>query len=279
MGKKLGGILVLIVAGALMLYSASRTMHLLSATLPAGQEVLAVIALAAFDLGLVAWLLVFLRAAEGGLQRGIALLMVIVDLAGVVVGFLGDTLLSAGQTGLLAKMAEGDKQTVIMLTALVIAINIAGTVFYHLCSPDNLKRMTEEAARDKIQSQALAAIAQQANILAEELAPVIAADWVRNMRADFSAALVAPEDVKQLPAAKTKQLASAEPTPIEKFKAAFTKQDAPAMVTMASDSPTQFTPEQLTAYAQMLQDLDLKPDDIVSAAAQPAAKKGRPKKS
>jgi len=189
MGKKLGSILVLIVAGALMFYSASRTMHLLSTTLPAGQEILGVIALAAFDLGLVAWLIVFLKGAEGGLQRGIALLMVLIDLAGVVVGFLGDTLLTAGETGLLAQMSEGDKQTIVMLTAGVIAANIAGTIFYHLASPDNLRHMQEEAARDKIQQQSLEAISQQANLLAEQLAPVIAADWVRNMRAEFTAPL------------------------------------------------------------------------------------------
>ncbi len=187
--KKLGSILVLIVAGALMLYSASRTFHLLSLTLPAGQEVLGVIALAAFDLGLVAWTIVFLRGAEGGLQRGLALLLVLIDLCGVVVGFLGDTLLSAGQSGLLDKMGEGDKQTIIMLTAMVIAVNIAGAVFYHLASPDNLRRMAEESAKDKITTQSLKAIEQQANLLAEQMAPLIAADWVQNMRAEFSAPL------------------------------------------------------------------------------------------
>ena len=189
MGKKLGTILVLIVAGALMLYSASRTMHLLTATLPAGQEILGAIALAAFDIGLVAWLIVFLRGAEGALQRGISLLMVIVDLCGVVIGFMGDTLLTSGQTGLLAAMAEGDKQTIIMLTAGVIAINIAGTIFYHMADPSNLRRMAEENARDKITTQSLKAIENEASTLAQELAPVIAADWVDQMRADFTAAL------------------------------------------------------------------------------------------
>lgn len=197
MGKKLGSILVLIVAGALMVYSASRTVHLLSETLPPGQEVLGVIALAAFDVGLVAWLIVFLKAAEGGLQRGIALLLVLVDLVGVVLGFLGDTLLTAGETGLLATMADGDKQTIVMLTASVIAANIAGTVFYHLASPENLRHMQEEAARDKIQHQSLQAISQQANLLAEQLAPVIAADWVRSMQAEFTAPL-STKDGKQL---------------------------------------------------------------------------------
>lgn len=232
MGKKLGSILVLIVAGALMLYSASRTMHLLAATLPPGQEILGVIALAAFDLGLVAWLIVFLKGAEGGLQRGIALLMVVIDLVGVVVGFLGDTLLTAGQTGLLAKLAEGDKQTIVMLTAGVIAANIAGAVFYHLCSPDNLRRMAEESAKDKIQSQALAAINQQANLLAEQLAPIIADDWVRQMQAEFMAALTDhTTEIKKLPPAKVE----VKPSRLEKIKARLAAPAAAPMSTMASE--------------------------------------------
>jgi hypothetical protein len=220
-----------------MLYSASRTMHMLSATLPAGLEILAVIALAAFDLGLIAWLIIFLRGAAGGLQRGIALLMIVVDLLGVIVGFLGDTLMTSGDTGLLEKMAQGDKQTIIMLTAFVIAINIAGAVFYHMADPDNLRRMTEEAAKDKITGQALKAIETQASILANELAPQIAADWVDQMRADFTAALGsrnAPQIAQPAPAPLP---ALPTPTKMNPILAMFSKAagQQPAAQTMASD--------------------------------------------
>jgi hypothetical protein len=237
MSKKLGSILVLIVAGALMLYSASRTMHMLSATLPAGQEILAVIALAAFDLGLIAWLIIFLRGAAGGLQRGIALLMIVVDLLGVIVGFLGDTLMTSGDVGLLERMSMGDKQTIIMLTAFVIAVNIAGAVFYHMADPDNLRRMTEEAAKDKITGQALRAIETQASILANELAPQIAEDWVNQMRADFTAALTLHQRNRTVvlpPIA-----AAPPPSPI---RAMFSRQPPPvqpsAPQTMAADGAT-----------------------------------------
>lgn len=241
MSKKLGGILVLLVGAGLMIYSMSRTFHLLSATLPAGQEVLAIVALLGFDLGLVAWLMTFLKGAEGGFQRAIAALMIVIDLIGVVAGFLGDTLLTAGNQGLLEAMDMGSKQTIIMVTAFVIAANIAAVVFFHMASPDNLRRMTEEAARDKIQTQALAAIAQQANILAEELAPVIAADWVRSMRADFSAALVEPRsDVKKLESAKPVQLESVKSSRLDAIKERLSEpaKIAPQMVTMASDAPS-----------------------------------------
>jgi D-alanyl-D-alanine dipeptidase len=239
MSKKLGGILVLLVGGGLMLYSMARTFHLLSATLPPGQEVLAIIALLGFDGGLVAWTTIFLRGAEGGFQRSIALLMVLVDLVGVVAGFLGDTLLTSGEVGLLAAMDAGSKQTIILVTAFVIAANIAAVIFYHIADPASLRRMTEENARDKITSQALAAIAQQANVLAEELAPVIAADWVRSMRADFSAALI-DRDVKQLPAARPvrRVVVQSQPSAIDRMKSRLSEAIAPAsgeVVTLASE--------------------------------------------
>jgi hypothetical protein len=248
MGKKLGSFLVLIVAAGLMIYSMSRTFHLLSATLPPGQEILAAIALLGFDLGLVAWLVTFLKSAEGAGQRAIAALMIIVNLIAVVIGFMGDTLLTAGQSGLLEAMDMGSRQTIVMITAAAIACNIAATIFYHMADPANLRRMTEESARDKITSQALAAISQQANLLAEELAPVIAADWVRSMRADFSAALVEPrDDVKRLPAA--------QPSRLDTIKARLSASTTPAavapvMVEMASDSPTTIEPEAVEVAAQ-----------------------------
>lgn len=202
MGKKLGSILVLIVGAGLMLYSMARTFHLLSATLPAGQEILAAVALLGFDLGLVAWLIVFLKGAEGGLQRSIAALMIVIDLIAVVAGFLGDTLLVSGQSGLLAALDASSRQTIVLVTAMAIAANIAAVVFYHMASPENLRRMAEESARDKIQNQSLQAISQQANLLAEQLAPIIAADWVRQMQAEFTAPLTGETQRKQLPAAK-----------------------------------------------------------------------------
>jgi hypothetical protein len=272
MSKRLGGILVLIVGAGLMLYSMARTFHLLSATLPAGQEILAAVALLGFDLGLVAWLIVFLKGAEGGMQRAIAALMIVIDLIAVVSGFLGDTLLVSGDSGLLQAMDMGSRQTIVMVTALAIAANIAAVIFFHMASPENLRRMTEEAARDKIQSQALSAISQQANLLAEELAPVIAADWVRNMRADFSAALIDRQDVKQLPAAQPAQLASAKPGRMDSFKAAFSGSGkAPEMVAMADDSPEPI----IVKLDKLSHAVNV---EKVAAAAQSKGR-GRPKKS
>src|SRR5512136_315255 len=93
-------ILLLFLGGALLIYTASRTLNLLQLTLPAGQKELAFLALAAFDGGLVLWALFFLKGASGGWQRGISALMIAVSLVGVIVAFGADTLIGAASAGL-----------------------------------------------------------------------------------------------------------------------------------------------------------------------------------
>ncbi len=183
MGKKLASYLVLLVAGALMIYSGARTFDLLSQTLPKGQEVLAFLALLAFDDGLIAWLAVFMFGAHGGAQRAIAMLMILVSLVGIVIGFGGDTLLTASKNGMIADVNIG--MTALILTTIIIAANIAAVTFYHIVSPENQRRMAEETARSEIEESALGSIKSQAQQLAKELAPTIASAWVADMRAHY----------------------------------------------------------------------------------------------
>ncbi len=185
MFKRISGIIVIVVAGGLMIYSASRTLALLQMTLPSGQKDVAFLALLAFDGGLVAWLLTFMYGAEGAWQRAIAGVMVVVDLVGVVIGFGADSLIGASQNGMV-KVDEGIALTAILLTTGIIAANIAATVFFHMLSPENRRRMTSEAARDRIEQASLKAIEQEANTLALQLAPVVASAWVRDMESQYS---------------------------------------------------------------------------------------------
>lgn len=246
MSKKLASYLVLLVAGALMIYSGARTFDLLSQTLPRGQEVLAFLALLAFDGGLIAWLAVFMFGAHGGAQRAIAMLMILVCLTGIVIGFGGDTLLTASKNGLIADVNIG--MTALILTTLIIAANITATVFFHVLSPENQKRMAEENARAQIEDAALESIKSQAQQLAQEIAPTVASAWVADMRAHYLSQLS--------PAAQSQHLLTGG-KPDDKATGLFKREtkvtDAPR--TMASDAP-----------------------EPIAVEAQPAAKRGRPAK-
>ncbi|CAG0932824.1 hypothetical protein TFLX_02780 [Thermoflexales bacterium] len=211
MGKKLASYLVLLVAGALMIYSGARTFDLLSQTLPKGQEVLAFLALLAFDGGLIAWLAVFMFGAQGGAQRAIAMLMIIVSLLGIVIGFGGDTLMVASRNGMIEDVNIG--MTALILTTIIIAANIAAVTFYHVLSPENQKRMAEEAARSQIEDSALESIKSQAKQLSQELAPIVASAWVADMRAHYLAQLTPEAQRKALPAARPVSYAPTDETP------------------------------------------------------------------
>jgi hypothetical protein len=212
MGRKLASYLVLLVAGALMIYSGARTLHLLSQTLPKGQEVLAFLALLAFDGGLISWLCVFMFGAQGGAQRAIAMLMIVVSLIGIVLGFGGDTLMSAAANGMIEDVNIG--MTALILTTLIIAANIAAVTFYHVLSPENQRRMAEESARSEIEDAALGSIKSQAQQLSQELAPIVASAWVADMRAHYLAQLTPEAQRKALPsAARPVSYAPADETP------------------------------------------------------------------
>lgn len=69
----------------------------------------------------------------------------------------------------------------------VIGLNIAATVASHLMSPEALRAQAEEEADDKIETATLAQITNQADTLAAEIAPVVAADWVNKKRVQHMA--------------------------------------------------------------------------------------------
>jgi hypothetical protein len=181
MFKKIGSIVATILGLLLLVYSASRSLDFIGLTLPADKQVLAWFGLAALDGGLIAWLIAYLHGAHGW-QRPVALVMVIVDLAGAVAMFTLDTLYNTGTSGITQALSSDEIYTAVLALSAVIALNIAATVASHLLEPAALRQQAEEEARDKIEEEALRQIGDNAKSLAAELAPQIAADWVTRTR-------------------------------------------------------------------------------------------------
>lgn len=181
MKQKMSTALITVMGVALLIYTASRTLSFLRMTLPAASQDTAYLALVAFDGGLLLWTLYYLHGARGPWQRGIAALMVVVDLIGVIVGFAADTMWTASGFGL-TKMSTGDAQSAILAMVAIIALNVAAVVVCHLTSPAALLAQAEEEARDKITVATLEQIGQNAVQLAAEVAPKLAADWQQRTR-------------------------------------------------------------------------------------------------
>lgn len=186
MFKKLGQISATVLAGLLLIYSATRSLDFISLTLPPDKQILAWFGLAALDGGLIAWTLAYLHGAKGW-QRPIAFAMVVIDLIGVITMFTLDTLYNAGTNGLTVSLTEQEIKWAVIGLSAVIGLNIAATVANHLMSPDALRQQAEEEADDKIETATLEQIVKNADALAAEVAPIIANDWINKKRVQHMA--------------------------------------------------------------------------------------------
>jgi hypothetical protein len=185
MFKKIGVLLVTILGGALLVYSATRSLDFISLTLPADRQVLAYFGLAALDGGLVAWLLSYLYGSRGGWQRAISILMVCVDVVGAIAMFTLDTLYNTGKAGMTKAMTSEELTTAVLALSLIIALNIIATIAHHITDPDKLREAAEEESFAKVEDATLKQISKNADGLAAQLAPIMAADWQAQTQARY----------------------------------------------------------------------------------------------
>lgn len=185
MFKKIGVLLVTVLGGALLVYSATRSLDFIELTLPEDRKILAYFGLAALDGGLIAWLLSYLYGSRGGWQRAISILMVIVDTGGAIAMFTFDTLYNTGKNGMTAAMTPEEMTNAVLALSGIIALNIIATIAHHLTDPDKLREQAEEEAFSKVEEATLKQISKNADSLAAQLAPVMAADWQRQTEARY----------------------------------------------------------------------------------------------
>lgn len=212
-----GSVMIWLIAGALLLFTGFRSVHLVSSTLPADAQILGFAALAALDLGLLAWLVYATRGARGA-QRTIAVLMICVDLAGVSAAVIGDTMLIGGGSS-----ASGLVSTVALWVLPVIVIaNVAATVACHLLDPNQAMRDANRALQDELDWQVARGIQSNASQVAANVTPAAIEARQREMIAGFMSG------IKELEKTSAKSNNG---------------KGAPQMATMADDSPEPVTVE------------------------------------
>lgn len=187
--KKIGTLIVTLLGIVLLVYSATRSLDFIMLTLPADRQILAYFGLAALDGGLLAWILVYLYGSLGGWQRGVSILMVLVDTLGAVSMFTLDTLYNTGKSGLTTALKPDELQTAVLALSGIIALNIAATIAHHLTEPEKLREQAEEEAFAKVEDATLKQISLNAESLAAQLAPILADDWMKNSQARYLANL------------------------------------------------------------------------------------------
>lgn len=178
----------LVIGGGLLVYAASRSLDFVQTTLPANDQALGYFALLATSGGMIGWLLVFLYRADGIIQRGTALLMVLIDFLGEAALFTMDTLYRSGENGLVGQMTQDEIRMVILGMSALIAINIFATIVFELGRMEVLKEIAEGAARDLVMFKALARIEKDSETVADEMMEDIVNQWRGNFRSAFGSA-------------------------------------------------------------------------------------------
>jgi len=183
-----GAVLLWIVAIALLIFTAARSVHLVTATLPPDMAVLGFAALFGLDIGLLAWLFWTTRSARGGAQRTIGTLMVVVDLAGITAAVIGDTLLVAGGEAYQSAVST----VAVWIVPVIILSNVAAIVGAHLVDPAQSIRDAQRALEDELQWQLADHLRQNAAQVAAGAVPEAAAHKQAEMVAGFLAAIRKP---------------------------------------------------------------------------------------
>jgi hypothetical protein len=175
-----------LISGALLLYAGSRSLAFIQLTLPPDQQITGFLALGATSGGAIMWLLVFMFYAQGLGQKITSALMIGIDLLGEFALFFIDTMLESGQSGLTAKLTEGDITMVVVgLSGLIFANIVAGFAF-HLTDPEHSRDMKENFVFDNLRDKAMKLIEKRGDELSAQIAPQLAEQWAADFENRFS---------------------------------------------------------------------------------------------
>lgn len=178
MFKVIANILLAALAIGLTIFTGSRTLDLLQQWLPANQENMKYLGLAAFEGGLYFWAFYFVVGAKGAIQRGTAFMMIVISFIAVALATVADLMLVGAEDGKLPPINIDEKQAIVVFVGIVITLNVAAFLAAKLTHPDKLKEMAVQDAEDHIHAVNLAMIRAAAPNVAAHAAPIMTDRWV-----------------------------------------------------------------------------------------------------
>ena len=146
-GVDFGDIVVLIFDLVLLVYTGWRSWDFLTGTVPDGWGIMALIGLWGLDIGAVGWSLVWIFGSSTKYQDWVSMAFWIVDILGVVLTSLVDSL-SYGDPN--AALTKAMTPVAMVLIPLVVLGNVIAGFIYHFTSPATRARR----ARRKIEEEA-----------------------------------------------------------------------------------------------------------------------------
>jgi hypothetical protein len=133
--------------------------------------VLKFMALALFDGGVIGWLLAYVAKAKGTPQRGISLLMTVLNFLGVAAMAVSGIYLG-GQT--LADVPPWVGDTVVVVTIIATVLNAGAYYYYHANDPETLEEIQAQELEDTLNETAMDQARYQVERKAQELGAIMA---------------------------------------------------------------------------------------------------------
>ena len=189
MGRKAAQFIFYLTAGVLFLWTASLTISFVQRALPNEFWLVPVFALVVFDGGMIAWLMVFLRYADGSAQRVIAAGLCAFDFIGVGLMVLAEVMLG-GQEFTEAPAALG--QYAVWGIAIWTVVNVAGVLMFHITDPENMRQIRIAEEKAQVVDGAFTVLSnkrvQHSTALADQLGAQMYEELVAQLRADMDKA-------------------------------------------------------------------------------------------
>lgn len=142
-GVDIGDLIVLLLDAVLLIYTAWRSYDFLSTTVPSGFEILGLIGLWGLDIGAIAWSLVWIFGSSTKYQDWTSMSFFIIDLVGVILTSITDSLMYGAQDGAMTLVLSGIATVAI---PLVVVSNVVAGFIYHMTSPATKARRDERKA-------------------------------------------------------------------------------------------------------------------------------------
>ena len=185
------------VAAILVLWTGSLTYTFVATALPQVHWLVPFFALVVFDVGMLAWLKVFLDYAEGSGQRAIALLLCLFDFLGVGLMVLAEILLG-GQTMVTAPENLGEYA--VWGIAIWTVVNVGAVIAFHLMHPNTRRNMALRTEMDLVFDEALKKLSTKRAAVSGQLSDQISEAMLLQLKAELAADHQAVGAVTKLPA-------------------------------------------------------------------------------
>jgi hypothetical protein len=183
MGKSLAKGLFYAMATILLLWTASLTFSFVSTVLPNSHWIVPLFALVVFDVGMIAWLKVYIDYAEGSGQRAVAMAACIFDFIGVGLMSFAEIFLG-GQTMIAPPEALGE-YAVWGLGIWTVA-NVGAVIAFHLLDPETRKKTSLRGEMDKVFDEALEKLKTKRAHVSGQLSDELSEGMLAQLMADLA---------------------------------------------------------------------------------------------